>query len=216
MIGSDFVTPSLKGDLLVLHREENTMKKLAAIILFILILAPSIVSAHTGFSTSNPTEGQVVVTELNEITLTFEGVIEKLSTMKLLKEGSEIPFKEIQVADRQMLGTLPNPLANGVYHIQWTIAGEDGHPIKGEINFSVQMEEEIQEPEPTNNVDNQNNKDEQPIVTEEEEQNQNKEIALEKNEEDTATSSTGLRTTMIIGLLAVVGIGFLLVLRKKR
>ena len=41
-----------------------------------------------------------------------------------------------------MVGILAEPLANGVYFIQWNIAGVDGHPISGEINFTVQRDEQ--------------------------------------------------------------------------
>ena len=41
-----------------------------------------------------------------------------------------------------MVGILAEPLANGAYNIQWNIAGVDGHPISGEINFTVQRDEQ--------------------------------------------------------------------------
>ena len=194
------------------------MKKIALFILSILLLSPSMVVAHTAFSTSNPTEGQVVTTELKEITLTYEGNIEKLSTMKLLEEGTDIPFEHIEVEDKQMRGTLPKPLKNGSYTIQWTIVGEDGHPIQGEIHFSVQLEEKVQQPAPTNPDTNQVNEDEQQSesVIDKVEDNQNKDIKLEdKNKDNTQASDSG-RTMMMMGVLLIAGLGFLFFRRKKR
>jgi copper resistance protein C len=105
------------------------------------MIVPSIVSAHTSISSSNPTEGQVVTEKLEQIVLIYATSIEKLSTMDLVKDGKKIPLEGIKVENNQLTGRIPEPLTNGSYTIQWRIAGEDGHPIKGEINFSVQMEQ---------------------------------------------------------------------------
>ena len=105
-------------------------------------LLPSIISAHTHLANSNPAEGQVVVDELKEIILTFDGNIEKLSSMKVFKEGTELAPLQIQIEAERMVGILAEPLANGAYIIQWNIAGVDGHPISGEINFTVQRDEQ--------------------------------------------------------------------------
>jgi copper resistance protein C len=192
------------------------MKNTIALILFILIFIPSIVSAHTGLSSSNPAEGQVVATELSEITLSYEGSIEKLSTMKLVSDGAEIPFEQIQVVEKQMVGTLAKTLENGSYQIQWSIAGEDGHPIKGEINFSVQMIAKSEVPAPDLSDTDQVKKDEEQPVTESEQQDQTKETDLGNTNEDAATKSTSTRTTMLIGLVVIIGIGFVFLIRKKR
>ncbi|MFJ5761257.1 copper resistance protein CopC [Neobacillus sp. NPDC093182] len=73
------------------------MKKFSLLILCLLVLLPSVVSAHTHLSESNPIEGQVVVDELKEITLTFDGNIEKLSSMKIVKNGSELTAHQVQI-----------------------------------------------------------------------------------------------------------------------
>ena len=39
-----------------------------------------------------------------------------------------------------MIGKLSQNLENGDYLIKWTIVGKDGHPIQGEVPFSVQIE----------------------------------------------------------------------------
>ena len=64
-------------------------------------LLPSIISAHTHLANSNPAEGQVVVDELKEIILTFDGNIEKLSSMKVFKDGTELAPVQIQIEARE-------------------------------------------------------------------------------------------------------------------
>lgn len=64
------------------------MKKLLIIFISMMVLGlPSIVSAHTEITSSTPEAGQMVKEETKEVTLTFGGEIESLSTMTLLKDG---------------------------------------------------------------------------------------------------------------------------------
>ena len=76
-----------------------------------------------------------------QIILTYATTIEELSTMELIMDGNKLAFDEIKIDNKQMIGTTSKPLDNGTYTIQWNIVGEDGHPIKGEINFVVQMDQ---------------------------------------------------------------------------
>jgi copper resistance protein C len=192
------------------------MKKIMAIILFILIFIPSIVSAHTGLSVSNPAEGQVVETELSEITLTYEGRIEKLSTMKLLKNGAEIPFEQIQVVDKQIIGKLAKSLENGSYKIEWNIAGEDGHPLKGEINFSVQLIAKSEEPTPAPDEKDQGKKAEEQPQTISDQKDQTKDASLKNTKDEPVNESNSTSTMMLIGFAVLVGIGIVFLIRKKR
>jgi copper resistance protein C len=188
-----------------------------------LFLLPSIVSAHTHLQGSNPTEGQVVVEELKEITLTFDGNIEKLSSMKVLKEGTELANIQLQIEAEKMVGVLPEPLENGAYLIQWNIAGEDGHPITGEINFTVQKEVKIEEKSPT--ITNQgqetpnssevDNEDIQIIIASgNEESDEIDKQGANNSSKEKGTTNTNMIMT-IIGFVVILGVGLLLI-RKKR
>ncbi|NQX62397.1 copper resistance CopC family protein [Paenibacillus qinlingensis] len=97
--------------------------------------------AHTGFDKSNPPANAVVTDELKELTLTFEGKLESLSTFKLFDSNKqEIKLDKVLLKEKVMTGILSQPLANGTYEVQWTIVGEDGHPIQGKYSFSVKRE----------------------------------------------------------------------------
>lgn len=117
------------------------MNKILLSFLCFVIIMPSMANAHTGLESSTPNSGQVVMEELNEITLTFAGEIESLSTMTLSREGKDIPLSHVEPNGRQMSGTLKSPLENGSYAIRWSIVGKDGHQITGEIPFTVKTEE---------------------------------------------------------------------------
>jgi copper resistance protein C len=198
------------------------LKKFSLLILCLLIFLPSVVSAHTHLSVSNPIEGQVIVDELKEITLTFDGNIEKLSSMKIVRNGSELTALQVQIEAEKMFGILPEPLENGSYLIQWNIAGEDGHPITGEINFTVQKEEKSEDQSttsPDQGQDSSGSNDEESVEVQitADGSVRSEEIASQNpsnSTEDNSTSNTTLIITAI-GFVIVLGIGLLL-LRKKQ
>ncbi|MEW9052747.1 MAG: copper resistance protein CopC [Neobacillus sp.] len=176
------------------------MKKLTFILICMLILIPTLVSAHTELTSSNPESGQVVTEDLQEIVLTFGGKIEPLSKLTLQKEGVEILLAGIEPIDNQMTGTLSEPLENGEYVIIWNIVGEDGHIIEGEIPFSVQKQEVVEQTPETS----------EPTVNEEPVKEESNKI--EKNE-----SLFDWKIVFIPAVIMVIfAIGIILVLRKNK
>ncbi|WP_260508252.1 copper resistance protein CopC [Cytobacillus firmus] len=168
------------------------------------ILLPSMAAAHTGLESSTPKSGQVVTDDLNEITLTFAGEIESLSTMTLVMEGHEIPFSNVEPNGKQMSGTLEAPLENGYYVIRWNIVGEDGHQITGEIPFTVKSEENTSQ---DSEMEESQITDEEKIQTEE----------TEKSAEGEKESSPNRIMNIFIPILtlAVLVFGLFLLFRRK-
>ncbi|MGX2958742.1 copper resistance CopC family protein [Peribacillus sp. JNUCC 23] len=183
------------------------MKKLLFMLICMFISIPTMASAHTHLSSSNPTEGQVVTQELKEITLDYAGNIEKLSTMKLLKDGVEIPLSQTLVQDRQLVGTLSTPLENGSYIIDWNIVGEDGHPITGKVSFTVEIEQINKEKETT-----------QPKVEENKQANEQQDKVETQTEDQTEnqTSTNTVTTIITVLLLAILVMGLVVLFKKKR
>ncbi|OLS40453.1 copper resistance CopC family protein [Bacillus sp. MRMR6] len=176
------------------------MKKLTFVLFCMLIVIPTIVSAHTELTSSNPESGQVVTADLQEIVLNFGGKIESLSKMTLQKDGVEVPFAGVEPLDKQMTGTLSEPLENGEYVIQWNIVGEDGHIIEGEIPFSVQKQEVVEQTPEIN----------EPTVIEEP-------IKEESNKIDNNESLFDWKIVFIPAVIMVIfAIGIILVLRKNK
>jgi copper resistance protein C len=187
-----------------------------AISMLFFLLLPALVSAHTNLKSSNPSEGQVVKEDFSEILLEFEGDIEELSTMKLLKDGQEIPLDQIQIMGQQMIGELSQPLEDGSYLIQWNIAGEDSHPIEGTITFKVQVQQELDNPNPST----ENQEDEQDLNEQEDEpkiykQNENHNKS-NFNQKRNHLSSNFMINMAIVLLFLIIVIGLLLLLRRKR
>lgn len=180
-------------------------------------MIPSFVRAHTGLSSSNPSEGQVVTENLEQIVLTFATSIEVLSTMDLVKDGNVIPLEDIKVENKQLMGTIAKPLENGSYIIQWKIVGEDGHPIKGEINFVVEMAQNEAEPNPVTPEETEGDQEDesQTDQTEETSDIQNTASDTVEKTDDQNNSSPTLITVLIV-LIVIVGIVLLLFTKKKK
>ncbi|MEC2075234.1 copper resistance CopC family protein [Metabacillus fastidiosus] len=167
------------------------MSKKIFIILLILLSFPTIVSAHTTVSHSTPAEGEVIRNNLLEVTVNFTEEIEKISTIELLSKNNEIPFKRVTVEDNKLIGQLEKPLENGSYRINWNIIAQDGHPLTGEIPFTVEKEKEKEE---TNTV----------VVNE------------NATPENIANDSTNIVITIIITILiAIILFGFIILGRKR-
>jgi copper resistance protein C len=204
-----------------MYRKERSfiLKKIILFLFCTLLIVPSFVSAHTSLSSSNPSEGQVVTENLEQIILTFATSIEELSTMDLVKDGNLIPLEGIKVENNQLTGTIAKPLENGSYIIQWTIVGEDGHPIKGEINFAVQMDQNALEESPVTPEESEANQEDDSqndqIAQNSEEQNKASDTVEKTDDQNNNDSSTKLITIFII-LIVIFGIVLLLFTGKKR
>ncbi|WP_142827044.1 copper resistance CopC family protein [Planococcus soli] len=118
------------------------MLKKFFVILFLILILPFSVQAHTTLLSSTPAEGETITQALDEVQLVFGTRIEEGSTMSVEGESEAFEFDSIMVAEDSMAGEFSEPLANGNYRILWNIIGEDGHPIEGEIAFSVSVEAE--------------------------------------------------------------------------
>lgn len=191
------------------------MKKITLLLSIILILIPTMASAHTALTSSNPEEGEVVEGSLNEVSVQFETEIEDISTLKLMKEDQEIPFQKVEVESQQMIGILKEPLANGTYTIQWTIVGEDGHPISGEVPFLVKVTEPAEDSKPSEQDQDQNINDES-NKEKAENDTTTKNNPKEKQDKEIEESSTPIVLTLIVAFTIILGLSIGLIFKKKR
>lgn len=122
------------------------MYKKFFVFLFLILIIPFSVQAHTTLLSSTPAEGENVTEALKKVQLVFGTKIEEGSTMTIEGESESFEFDSLAISEDSMTGNFNETLANGSYRILWNIIGEDGHPIEGEIAFgvSIEAEEEVQ------------------------------------------------------------------------
>ncbi|GII75936.1 copper resistance protein CopC [Sphaerisporangium rufum] len=115
---------------------------LAAIVLGTAVASPAL--AHTSLKSSDPKKG-ATVESIDEIRLTFTESVKLPSVVlndadgKAHQDGR--PEVDGAVVTQRVAGTLPA----GKYTIAWRVVSADGHPVVGEIPFTVRAAE----PEPS-------------------------------------------------------------------
>ncbi|OIK11838.1 copper resistance CopC family protein [Bacillus sp. MUM 13] len=176
------------------------MKKVLFFLAGLFLMVPLAASAHTGLESSNPSRGQVITSELKNINLVFESKVENLSTMKVMKGEVEVPVS-VKVNDSHMTGVLSKPLASGSYKVLWKIVGEDGHPISGEIPFTVNVPKKETEKKITVKK-----------TTEKTAEQEKKAVSDNSKTEEKSSSSTVFM--IVLGLILIAGI--LLLFKKKK
>lgn len=117
------------------------MKRIIGSVLILLFAFSSSAYAHTGLTSSTPTDGGEITEEVYEIVLEFNTKIEMTSTVNVFNENNERIISNTQVNDNVMTSGFMEPLENGTYTVEWKIIGADGHPIQGTYSFKVNQED---------------------------------------------------------------------------
>ncbi|MFD1863653.1 copper resistance protein CopC [Planococcus chinensis] len=115
------------------------MKKIMMLLMVFLMLTPFAAHAHTALTDSNPASGETLAEQPGQIELTFNTDIEEGSSMALQGPNGAVEVAELSLNANMMFGSVPTDLENGSYTISWKIIGADGHPIEGEVPFSVEI-----------------------------------------------------------------------------
>ena len=122
----------------------NRIRLFASVVLAsTLALVPAVVSAHTDLSSSDPADGSTLTEAPTEVVLTFEGEISEDSSFTVTgPSGDEVGSGELDldVADRNVLRGDVTVVDVGDYVIAYSIVGEDGDPIEGEVTFTFDPE----------------------------------------------------------------------------
>ncbi|MFT4989865.1 MAG: copper transport protein [Acidimicrobiales bacterium] len=111
--------------------------------LVVLLGTASPVSAHTGFESSNPSDGQTIDQPVTEISLSFSGQATPAGEGFVALDPSgqiRTPDEAISVDNLTWTLRFDEPLAGGVVGVRWRVAAPDAHPIDGSFSFTVSTE----------------------------------------------------------------------------
>ncbi|CAM5209504.1 CopC domain-containing protein OS=Ureibacillus acetophenoni OX=614649 GN=SAMN05877842_11580 PE=4 SV=1 [Ureibacillus acetophenoni] len=199
-------------------------KKISFVTFVLIFTFVSTVFAHTGLQSSDPQNGEVVNEQLDQITLTFEGNIEQGSTFTLLNSnGESISVANISVNGNVLSGSLTDPLENGVYTVDWSVIGGDGHLIEDSFQFTVDLPvaETVEETEEPVEDDSEaevttQNENESQTETNVEENETNQANTTENTVAEQSKENSYLIPIIIGALVLIILISIVFLAKRKR
>ena len=123
---------------------QGVIRKLAAVLASMTLLAPLPAHAHTSLVSSVPMKNSTIKAIPKTIALTFDDKLVKIAGKNVSKfsvigpDGKEIKLGPIaltnQIISATVLESKPKP---GVYKIDYRVISGDGHPVSGTIKFTI-------------------------------------------------------------------------------
>ncbi|HEX6128781.1 MAG TPA: copper resistance CopC family protein [Candidatus Limnocylindria bacterium] len=108
---------------------------------------PAVASAHVHLVSTSPEAGANLEDAPHEVTLTFDGELDPAGSSFTVSDqhGEEVGSGEVDlaVADRNVLRGVVSITEPGVYTVDWTVLGIDGHEITGAFSFGYASHAEI-------------------------------------------------------------------------
>ncbi|QQK81086.1 copper resistance protein CopC [Salicibibacter cibi] len=187
---------------------------------FLSLSFMSITSAHSYVEESDPAEDSSVDEDIDTITLIFDAGIELATKATVFDdEGEEYEITDESVESPEYSATLVGPLPSGDYTVEWEALGEDGHTTEGEVAFTIDIDEAIDEEEEaengTANVEEGKSGEEEAS-----EENTTTEDASTQEEETAAAETTdeggtGWMITAVLALIIIGAVVFIITRRNK-
>ncbi|GII99862.1 hypothetical protein CLV28_1006 [Sediminihabitans luteus] len=128
----------------------------AALTGLLLLAVPGAAQAHDQLVGADPADGSTLTAVPDAITLTFNEEVLEVSPEIVVTDasGTAVTDGTPTVSGIDVTQALPADLANGEYDVAWRVVSGDGHPIDGELSFTVDAPAPVatQEPAATSDV----------------------------------------------------------------
>lgn len=116
------------------------------------VISPEPLSAHLRLVSSSPAAGSEMARPPEAVRLRFSLPVQlPLSEIVLIGPAGPVPLGPLTLAAGStdvLQAPIPTDLPAGAYLVQWRVAGADGHPISGELSFTM-LAAEPQDPADT-------------------------------------------------------------------
>ncbi len=105
--------------------------------LLFLVAAPA--SAHTELTSSTPANGAVLTAVPTTVSLTFNEppLAEGLAVQVAALDGPQVEVGKPTLKGSTVTVTWPATANSGEYSISYRVVADDGHPVTGQIAFSI-------------------------------------------------------------------------------
>ncbi|MFC4532339.1 copper resistance CopC family protein [Sphaerisporangium dianthi] len=193
------------------------MAFLVAVVLGTAFAAPAL--AHTALKSSNPAKG-ATVKGLDSVKLTFTETVRFPVVLVRDAAGQKHQDGKPKLDGPTVTQKISGPLPSGKYTIAWRVVSDDGHPIEGEIPFTVKAPEASASPGASSPADAPSSSSQPPATSAAPgggaaESAQPGTSASPVSQEDGQGGGMPAWVWIVIFGLAGVGIGMALTLRKK-
>ena len=102
------------------------------------LMSASPALAHDQLIGSNPKNGAKLDKQPEWLELEFSGNIQDIGTeIQVMHEGKDVSAGEITIEGRKVTSALPDDLGPGDYKVVWRVVSSDGHPISGDLTFTI-------------------------------------------------------------------------------
>lgn len=129
-----------RGRAAAASRRPGWMALLCAAVLLLAAL-PATAWAHGALRSSQPAEGAHLTVAPRELRLTFTEVVElNFARLSLSGPNGPVALGALALAPDSatvLVAPVTGSLAAGAYTVAWQVAGEDGHPVRGQIRFMI-------------------------------------------------------------------------------
>ena len=112
------------------------MRRLAPLVLLLMLALPSGALAHAQLRASDPADGAVVETAPDRIVLTFNEPVSPLVMRWIAPDGTA---RDVEgAAENEALTVIaPEAAGRGTYLLSWRVVSADGHPVGGTLTFHI-------------------------------------------------------------------------------
>lgn len=109
---------------------------LAALGLF--LLAPGPASAHAVLEHTSPTDGAVVPSPPDTVTLTFDEAVGRIGAAATLTgPHGTVSTSPPVIAGKDVQIPVTGAQPAGSYQLAWRVVSDDGHPVSGQVRWSL-------------------------------------------------------------------------------
>jgi methionine-rich copper-binding protein CopC len=127
-----------------MNRTVHVLRAIAAVTAIgaISAAAAPVALFHPKLLRSSPSAHDTLAVSPKAVSLWLSEKVElPMTTVKLAGTGGSAalgaPTRDEKIADAPLVVPVTTPLEDGSYTISYTVAGKDGHPAKGSIDFVV-------------------------------------------------------------------------------